>query len=145
MILTSPFPHCRPAWRWGRLSASDSPDLWFWRGGPAPARAAGSGSPWEPAAPFAFPRATWLAAPLAWRCVDAAPAPAPASPPAPCRAPTCSPFGKGATKKRKRIELCYLTQMFKLLCSIPEYLAFFLVQLDLNVSQFGPEIFIGSL
>lgn len=87
-----PFHRFRLSWRSALLSASGSPGLWFWRGGPAPARAAEWDFPWAPGAPSASPRATLPSARSAWQCDGAAPAPAPASPPAPCPAPACLPL-----------------------------------------------------
>lgn len=98
----SPFHRFHLWWHSALLWASGSPGLWFWRGGPAPARAAVWDFPWAPGAPSASPRATLPSARSTWQCDGAAPALAPASPPAPCLAPACLPF-RGATKEW---ELC---------------------------------------
>lgn len=105
-MFQSPFHRCRLSWRSAPLWVSGSPGLWFWRGVPAPARAAAWGFPWAPGAPSASPRATLPSARSTWQCDGAAPALAPASPPAPCRAPACLPLGSAMQESENLCHTC---------------------------------------
>lgn len=88
----SPSHHCHHALHSAQPWAADSPGLWSWHGGPAPAHAAVSGSPAVLAAPSACPHATWLAVLSVRLCAGAAPALAPSSLPVPSLSPVCSPW-----------------------------------------------------